>query len=941
MLARQRRAAAAATVAAAAAANGGQRFCPCTALPGGGAVRPPPPPSIPGCLCSNECVGNPDYANDGMCDDGGAGFEYTSCELGTDCADCGWEERCAWPPSPPPPASPPAVCAGAARTCWERAVVGAHCLPLSGSGGAPQPTGGVERLLNASASALSAALGVNVTRVSRPCGDGHCAAHERLPTPWVRGRPLPEGACYADCGCGDGVCDSDSSLGRLAPSEGELRSFPAETPSSCPVDCACGDGVCQEAAEVGEYAEDYASCPEDCSCGNGVCDNECSPPMLQWSPWLEVRSNCNETAASCGMDCHCGDGVCQPHEWAETRETCMADCFCGDGVCNAADGENWLSCQQDCAGAICGNNVCECTASGEWGGDYCCFGGGIDGSISPSYCSVTAAGGPETPESCPHDCGAPCPPFCDVEVCADGLPYYAAEVDGYELQYRAVGAAVTEDDPFATVIAWGDSGGGYSYQSDAGMSGMGGAGSYGYSYQGDDGSMQYYVDPTMPVGPNLPGLTGSTPSADADGSGGGPSGGGGGGASAGAHAAFAFSALFGLPHVEYDTEEAALGLGHLPVAAAPSNASEIPWISFASGAASRATLNDLSPSTRYEVRVRGGNAAGWGNWSETVTLQTTGLPVGGACLQDDAPCGQDGSGKFTDVTFTYNGLGCQFAPVVSVVGGNCLDNVTGSAAATSPSDVASGEVGSGEVGSGSGEAGSGGSDGSVSSTCDANCSSCGERAIVEAVVVDGIVVRLVVVYGGSEYNEAPTLAFSSGNCSLHPQAYTTISNGAVTSADIYAGCLSPGGNMMERMYSSSGVRASTWRDNRSAAMNYDNDMECGWRIRPPLVPSGHKLRLSLDFVNTERGYDFVHLLDGAGGAAFGDARTWDFHAPNQVPYHLQGAGISTLVHASGRHSNPAARLSDQDSALVIFSSDSGVVKPGGFVLRYAIQALQV
>ena len=57
--------------------------------------------------------------------------------------------------------------------------------------------------------------------------------------------------------------------------------------------------------------------------------------------------------------------------------------------------------------------------------------------------------------------------------------------------------------------------------------------------------------------------------------------------------------------------------------------------------------------------MRAGNSAGWGNWSQPLDLETTGLPVGGECLQDDAPCGIDASGSFVDVTFLYNGLGCE------------------------------------------------------------------------------------------------------------------------------------------------------------------------------------------------------------------------------------------------------------------------------------------
>ena len=51
--------------------------------------------------CDNTCIGQPDYASDGYCDDGGPGADYSDCDLGTDCADCG--PRVMPPPAPPPP----------------------------------------------------------------------------------------------------------------------------------------------------------------------------------------------------------------------------------------------------------------------------------------------------------------------------------------------------------------------------------------------------------------------------------------------------------------------------------------------------------------------------------------------------------------------------------------------------------------------------------------------------------------------------------------------------------------------------------------------------------------------------------------------------------------------------------------------------------------------
>ena len=64
---------------------------------------PPAPPSPPlACVCAVTCPLQPEYANDGDCDDGGPGAAYDYCgESGSDCDDCG--PRCSLPPPPPPP----------------------------------------------------------------------------------------------------------------------------------------------------------------------------------------------------------------------------------------------------------------------------------------------------------------------------------------------------------------------------------------------------------------------------------------------------------------------------------------------------------------------------------------------------------------------------------------------------------------------------------------------------------------------------------------------------------------------------------------------------------------------------------------------------------------------------------------------------------------------
>jgi hypothetical protein len=74
-------------------------------------ISPPhPPPSPPPHICENTCR----FPSDAQCDDGGYGSQYSFCDIGTDCLDCGL--RYALPPPPPrppstyppnPPAPPP------------------------------------------------------------------------------------------------------------------------------------------------------------------------------------------------------------------------------------------------------------------------------------------------------------------------------------------------------------------------------------------------------------------------------------------------------------------------------------------------------------------------------------------------------------------------------------------------------------------------------------------------------------------------------------------------------------------------------------------------------------------------------------------------------------------------------------------------------------------
>jgi hypothetical protein len=76
----------------------------------------PPPPSPPlgaGCICLNTCLSTEpadaapmNHVSNGICEDSGANSQYSVCDLGHDCADCG-PRSCFAPPPPPASPSPP------------------------------------------------------------------------------------------------------------------------------------------------------------------------------------------------------------------------------------------------------------------------------------------------------------------------------------------------------------------------------------------------------------------------------------------------------------------------------------------------------------------------------------------------------------------------------------------------------------------------------------------------------------------------------------------------------------------------------------------------------------------------------------------------------------------------------------------------------------------
>lgn len=207
-----------------------------------------------------------------------------------------------------------------------------------------------------------------------------------------------------------------------------------------------------------------------------------------------------------------------------------------------------------------------------------------------------------------------------------------------------------------------------------------------------------------------------------------------------------------------------------------------------------------------------------------------------------------------------------------------------------------------------------------------------------AVVVDGQVVSFTVDFGGSNYTAAPTVELTGGNCSLQAEAQATIDpiTGTVTSVSIVPACLTPGGSRSGRQLAQytrrdQNLEGDGFNESRLTQL-YDNNMRCGWRFKPP-VPTGYKLRLSFEHIDTEAGSDIIRLFDGAIDQWRGRADEFRYGTPQQV------RDAPLLLSASGSHA-AETRIPSTDAALLIFTTDGSVQRPGGFYLTWQLQPLQ-
>ena len=358
--------------------------------------------------------------------------------------------------------------------------------------------------------------------------------------------------------------------------------------------------------------------------------------------------------------------------------------------------------------------------------------------------------------------------------------------------------------------------------------------------------------------------------------------------------------------------------------------------------------------------MRAGNAAGWGDWSAVISGETTGLPSGGSCLHDDAPCTERNQ-AMTDVNYLHNGEGCLTPPDVTLVGGNCRTYYTVNYSYFNGSSVVQEIVDS----SRSGQAifdqviedtlsGPFRNDSIVSYTSVSNYTSCGTPAVWRAVLDSGglgVVVRFEEVSKGDNYTSKPQVVFSGGNCTLLPDAEATIRNGGVRSVSVRKACLSPGGNANSREEIQNDADGSSFLNaNRRKNQRPEIGAQCGWNIAPqkadgsPNIPTGYFLMVSftefdIDADDQLRIYD-TELPQGRTITAdmFEDARTPDEF--NGLTPLLNVRGGETLPATCASNSQDGCVVARTGNAQVVFNAGAAESSAKTFVMQWELQLQQ-
>jgi hypothetical protein len=182
-------------------------------------------------------------------------------------------------------------------------------------------------------------------------------------------------------------------------------------PDGCAPGLLCAEGVCQRPCD-----------PANVACPGGVCQDAGGQFGLVEGVVGLCLPDCGdascaegENCLSCPQDCgacveSCGDGMCIGEEGCES---CPEDCpcpACGDGPCDGE--EDCSSCPEDCGSCpVCSDGLCQAGESCESCPEDC---GSCIGVCGDGQCSMI-----EFCFSCPADCGA-CPDTCGDGACAAG-----------------------------------------------------------------------------------------------------------------------------------------------------------------------------------------------------------------------------------------------------------------------------------------------------------------------------------------------------------------------------------------------------------------------------------------------------------------------------------------------------------------------------------------
>jgi Chlamydia polymorphic membrane protein (Chlamydia_PMP) repeat len=211
-------------------------------------------------------------------------------------------------------------------------------------------------------------------------------------------------ACTVDS-CNFGVCVNDATACGCSASD-------CDDGIACTVD-SCVGGTCRNDSTACDCAID-----KDCFDANRCTVDLCGSDRMCY----------NETLAEC-----CGNGIC---EKGEDSCNCSADCadspsaICGNNVCEAGDGEDCVTCPDDCNGLQDGliqNRFC-CGGGGGYNAISCndrrCYDRSVsctDDSVSESCCGDGICDSYESGCFCPEDCGPPIPFETAGVTCKDGI----------------------------------------------------------------------------------------------------------------------------------------------------------------------------------------------------------------------------------------------------------------------------------------------------------------------------------------------------------------------------------------------------------------------------------------------------------------------------------------------------------------------------------------